>query len=60
VAALLTEQSHQQLKDLLYWTPVPEFIEPVLGLKTSVFIKTSLKCSFSIKTLLRDDISSLF
>jgi hypothetical protein len=40
--------------------PVPEFIEPVLGLKTSVFIKTSLKCSFSIETLLRDAISSLF
>jgi hypothetical protein len=60
VAALLTEHSHQQLKDLLYWKPVPKFIEPVLGLKTSVFVKTSLKCSFSIKTLLRDAISSLF
>jgi hypothetical protein len=41
-------------------TQLPEFIEPVLGLKTSVFIKTSLKCSFSIETLLRDAISSLF
>jgi hypothetical protein len=40
--------------------PVPEFIEPVLGLKTSVFVKISLKCSFSIQTLLRDAISSLF
>ncbi len=40
--------------------PAPEFIKPVLGLKTSVFIKTSLKCSFSIEVLLRDAISSLF
>jgi hypothetical protein len=32
--------------------PVLEFIDPVLSLKTSVFIKTSLKFSFSIQTLL--------
>jgi hypothetical protein len=32
--------------------PVLEFIDPVLSLKTNVFIKTSLKFSFSIQTLL--------
>jgi hypothetical protein len=40
--------------------PVPEFIDPVLSLKTNVFIKTSLKFSFSIQTLSGDIISSLF
>ena len=40
--------------------PVPEFIDHVLSPKTSVFIKTSLKFSFSIQTLSGDIISSLF
>jgi hypothetical protein len=35
-------------------SPVPEFIDPVLGFKTLIFMKTSTKCSFSFQSLLRD------
>jgi hypothetical protein len=34
--------------------PVPEFIDPVLGFKTVIFMKTSTKCSFSFQSMLRD------
>jgi hypothetical protein len=33
---------------------VPEFIDPVLGLKMIVFTKTSKQRSFSVQSLLRD------
>jgi hypothetical protein len=41
-------------------TPVLTFKNPVLGMKTSIFAKTSLKCSFSFQTLLRNHGISLF
>ncbi len=39
---------------------VPEFIDPVLGMKMIVFMKTSLKRSFSIQSVPRDAGISLF
>jgi hypothetical protein len=33
---------------------VPEFIDPVLAVKTSILVQTSLKRLFSFQTLLRD------
>jgi hypothetical protein len=42
----------QELQDEL--SPVPEFIDPVLGFKTLIFMKTSTKCSFSFQSMLRD------
>jgi hypothetical protein len=41
-------------------TPVPEFIDPVLGMKTLVFAKTCPKRSFSIQSVPRDAGFSLF
>ena len=56
------------LNDLAYLTPlriplmnpVPEFIDPVLGMKMIVFAKISLKRSFSIQFVPRDPGLSLF
>jgi hypothetical protein len=39
---------------------VPEFIDPVLGMKTLVFAKTCPKRSFSIQSVPRDAGFSLF
>jgi hypothetical protein len=39
---------------------VPEFIDPVLGMKTLVFAKTCAKRSFSIQSVPRDAGFSLF
>jgi hypothetical protein len=39
---------------------VPEFIDPVLGMKMIVFMKTSRKRSFSIQSVPRDAGISLF
>jgi hypothetical protein len=47
-------------KDERQWTPVLAFIHHVLGMKTGIFAQTSLKCSFSIQTLLRNPGISLF
>jgi hypothetical protein len=44
----------------LYLTAVPEFIDPVLGMKMIVFAKISLKRSFSIQFVPRDPGLSLF
>ncbi len=43
-----------------FYTPVPVCRDPVLGTKTCIFVKTSLKRSFSFQTLLRDIGNSLF
>ncbi len=51
-------QSEPVFVDLL--RSVPEFIDPVLAMKTSSFVKTSLNRSFSFQTLLRDISFSLF
>jgi hypothetical protein len=44
----------------LYLTAVPEFIDPVLGMKMIVFAKISLNRSFSIQFVPRDLGLSLF
>ncbi len=36
-----------------FYTPVPVCRDPVLAMKISIFVKTSLKRSFSFQTLLR-------
>jgi hypothetical protein len=39
---------------------VPEFIDPDLGMKTSIFVKNSPKRSFSYQFLPRDALISMF
>jgi hypothetical protein len=53
-------QQHTSKNKQGYKTPVLAFINPVLSSKTSIFVKNSLKCSFSFQTLLRDIGISLF
>jgi hypothetical protein len=39
---------------------VPEFIDPDLGMKTSIFVKNSPKCSVSFQFVARDAGISMF
>jgi hypothetical protein len=44
----------------LYMMPVPEFIDPVLGMKMIVFVKIRPKRSYSIQSVPRDAVSACF
>jgi hypothetical protein len=50
----------KQLVRVDSYGPVPVCRDPVSGMKTSVFVKTSQKRSFSFQTVLRDLIFSLY
>ncbi len=47
-------QNYKDTKPQIIVFTVPEFIDPVLGFKTLIFMKTSTKCSFSFQSMLRD------